>query len=197
MQILRRTGFRPVPWKNGGGVTHEALRVPLTGDSFRWRVSIAQVESSGEFSDFSGYRRTLVLLEGGGVMLNFADGREVPLQHAGDLVHFDGATSVLCTLSAGPCTDLNLIVSQSLPPPQAWVAPIAGPQILPASPTQTLLVVAVAGALKATSVTGDPVLLGTGDLAVIAPGEQAPRLEAAAVAAVPLAFFALVDDNPA
>ena len=27
LRILRRASFKTVPWKNGGGVTHEAIRV--------------------------------------------------------------------------------------------------------------------------------------------------------------------------
>jgi hypothetical protein len=29
MQIIRNSSFRASPWKNGGGMTHEVIRVPL------------------------------------------------------------------------------------------------------------------------------------------------------------------------
>jgi len=37
-------------------------------------LSIAEVERSGDFSDFSGYERTIMLLEGNGMELMFDDG---------------------------------------------------------------------------------------------------------------------------
>ena len=48
IKIIRRSSFTALPWKNGGGITHEAIRVPPTGDAFLWRVSVAQIfQSSG------------------------------------------------------------------------------------------------------------------------------------------------------
>ena len=80
MKIIRHASLEPKPWKNGGGVTREALRVPPSGDPFQWRVSLAQIDASGPFSDFTGYDRTLVLLEGGGLSLEFPDGERALLQ---------------------------------------------------------------------------------------------------------------------
>ena len=196
MQILRRAAYAAAPWKNGGGTTHEAIRVPPAGDPFGWRVSIANVDTAGDFSDFSGYHRTLVLLEGSGITLDMDDGRRVCLREAGDLVQFDGATAVRCTLVAGPCADLNLIVSQSLPPGQAWVAPLPEPPILRASPTSTLLLVPVTGGLKVASARGESTCVCAGDLVVLAPNDaHTPHFEPADAAAPPLVFFARVGDT--
>jgi environmental stress-induced protein Ves len=74
LQIVRKSSFTSTPWKNGGGITHEALRVPASGEPFRWRVSVAHIDTSDPFSDFSGYRRNMVLLRGAGIALNFANG---------------------------------------------------------------------------------------------------------------------------
>jgi hypothetical protein len=103
-----------VPWKNGGGITHEALRVPAAGDSFHWRVSVAQVDGSGPFSDFAGYRRYMTLLEGAGIALRFGDGTNKALRRAGELAEFDGAMTTYGELIDGPCRDLNLIVAKSM-----------------------------------------------------------------------------------
>ncbi len=196
MQILRRTAYAAAPWKNGGGTTHEAIRVPPAGDPFRWRVSIANVDTAGDFSDFSGYHRTLVLLEGSGVTLDIGDGHRVGLREAGDLVQFDGATAVRCTLVAGPCADLNLIVSQSLPPAQAWVAPLREPHLFQASATSTLLLVPVTGGLKVVSAQGESTCLCAGDLVVLAPnGAHTARFEPADATAPTLVFFARVGDT--
>jgi len=74
LQVVRKASFKATPWKNGGGVTHEALRVPQSGDPFRWRVSVAHIDASGPFSEFAEYNRKMVLLQGAGVELRFADG---------------------------------------------------------------------------------------------------------------------------
>ena len=74
LQVIRRSSFTATPWKNGGGITHEAIRVPATGDPFRWRISVAHIDASGPFSDFAGYNRKMMLLKGAGIELRFADG---------------------------------------------------------------------------------------------------------------------------
>jgi uncharacterized protein len=114
ISIIRRSSLVPTPWKNGGGITHEVLRVPGIGDPFQWRVSLAQIAAAGPFSDFSGYTRTMVLLRGRGLVLKFAQGEEKRLVAVGDLVRFDGAASVECELLDGPCEDLNLIANNTL-----------------------------------------------------------------------------------
>src|SRR5271170_5764644 len=114
MRIIRQSDFTATPWKNGGGITHEAIRVPASGDPFRWRVSVAHIEASGPFSDFTGYNRKMVLLRGAGVALAFASGERRVLRNMGDLAEFDGALSTHCELLGGPCVDLNLMVSKSL-----------------------------------------------------------------------------------
>lgn len=113
LQIIRKASFTARPWKNGGGITHEVIRVPADGDAFLWRVSVAHIESSGPFSDFAAYNRKMVLLKGNGVLLDCADGRQHALRRVGDLAEFDGALATQCTLLGGPCVDLNLIVAKS------------------------------------------------------------------------------------
>lgn len=114
MQIIRQSAFTSTPWKNGGGITREAVRAPSGGDEFRWRVSVAHINRSGPFSEFAGYNRVMVLLEGNGVALTFADGGKRVLRRAGDKVEFDGAVATQCDLIDGKCTDLNLIAAKSL-----------------------------------------------------------------------------------
>ena len=113
LQIIRKASFKAVPWKNGGGITHEALRVPESGDPFRWRVSVAHIESSGPFSEFAQHNRKMVLLKGAGIELQFADGVRKSLRRVGELVEFDGAVAAHCELLGGPCVDLNLMVAKS------------------------------------------------------------------------------------
>jgi hypothetical protein len=100
------------PWKNGGGITYEVLRVPAGGDPFRWRLSVAHIDVSGPFSDFAGYNRMMVLLKGAGVELRCGDGATKTLRQVGDLTEFDGAVSTYCELLNGACVDLNLMVAK-------------------------------------------------------------------------------------
>src|SRR5271165_1940430 len=115
LQIIRKSAFTAAPWKNGGGTTYEAIRVPPGGDAFRWRVSVAHIDTSGPFSDFAAYSRTMVLLRGAGLTLEFAGAQQRVLRQIGDLAEFDGAIATHCELLDGPCVDLNLMVAKSVP----------------------------------------------------------------------------------
>jgi environmental stress-induced protein Ves len=112
LHIVRQASFTATAWKNGGGITHEAMRMPPSGDRFRWRVSVAHIDASGPFSDFAAYNRKMVLLRGAGIDLRFDDGEHRTLRQVGELVEFDGARPVFCELLNGPCVDLNLMVSK-------------------------------------------------------------------------------------
>jgi environmental stress-induced protein Ves len=100
------------PWKNGGGVTREIISSPrdATLDTFVWRVSIADVATSGPFSVFEGVERVLVLLEGSGVELRGADGRVI---HRLDTplvpFAFSGNDEITSSLLAGPSVDFNVM----------------------------------------------------------------------------------------
>jgi environmental stress-induced protein Ves len=115
LQIVARSSFKPVPWKNGGGMTHEAMRVPAQGGDFIWRVSVAQIDASGPFSDFAAYHRTMVLLKGAGLELDFGGGHQLRLSRVGESVQFDGGLPTHCRLLDGPCSDLNLMVAKTRP----------------------------------------------------------------------------------
>jgi environmental stress-induced protein Ves len=172
LQIIRKTAFTPRPWKNGGGITHEAIRVPAEGDAFVWRVSVAHIETSGPFSDFAAYHRKMVLLKGDGVLLEFADGRRCGLRRVGDLAEFDGALATQCTLLGGPCVDLNLIVSKSHQV-AARVQRLAAADesvALHASPTESTLMVGIDEPLAVQSGSGDELTLEPWDLAILSNG---------------------------
>jgi uncharacterized protein len=115
VQVIRQTSYTTTPWKNGGGITHEAIRVPAGEGPFRWRVSVANIDASGPFSEFAAYNRKMVLLKGAGIDLRFADGTRKTLRRVGELVEFDGASPVQCDLLNGPCVDFNLMVSKTHP----------------------------------------------------------------------------------
>src|SRR5689334_4844647 len=76
-------------WKNGGGTTTELAREDA-GDRWLWRVSIADVEVSGPFSDFAGYRRIIALLDGNGMALSFDRAPPVIIDRPHEPFAFDG-----------------------------------------------------------------------------------------------------------
>ncbi len=112
--ILTPDDFVSMPWKNGLGHTVEMIRKGLPGDAeFLWRLSMADVTTDGEFSNFKGYDRTLLLLEGNGMTLTHACGQcdvlETPLQVA----HFKGDESTNATLHNGPIKDFNVMTRRT------------------------------------------------------------------------------------
>ncbi len=207
MRIIRKAAFRAVPWKNGGGITHEAVRVPAEGDPFRWRVSVAEVASSGPFSDFSGYRRSMALLEGRGLRLQFADGTAVLLGEPGALVEFDGGLRAEGVLLAGPCTDLNLIVANDLPAARAQVARLETPLRIACAAGELLLIFAISGSVSvaatatATAAEADapqtqPQRLAPWDLGIVAGSAGgAVTLHAEDPGVAAQVFFAKLSDN--
>lgn len=142
LTILRRSAYKTVPWKNGGGITHEVLRSPQNKTEYEWRVSLAEIDRPGPFSSFAGYQRHMALVKGRGVRLKFGDGRDVELNRAGDLVHFDGGISVECDLIQGSCLDLNLIAANHLAV-EALVGPAGSGGEVPQGMTQLFMPLAL------------------------------------------------------
>jgi len=171
LRVLRRSSFKTIPWKNGGGLTHEAIRVPESGDSFRWRISVAEIGASGPFSDFRGYRRKMVLLRGLGLTLRFADGEQGQLRRVGDLIEFDGARGAQCELLDGPCVDLNLMVADAIPDVRARVQSLAAPSAVDSLAGESLVIFAIRGSVQILPPSGASVALDPWDLAVVSGDE--------------------------
>jgi len=191
VQIIRQSSFSATPWRNGGGVTHEAIRVPATGDSFRWRVSVAHIDASGPFSDFAGYDRTMVLLRGAGVTLKFAAEQRI-LRHIGELAEFDGAVSTYCELLAGPCVDLNLMVSKSARA-QVRVERLVNEIVVQASPLESTVIFGIEDPLLLKSNTGETQRLEPWDLAVLSRcGARVRKIQPGNLSAPSAVFFATI-----
>jgi hypothetical protein len=106
MRILAPRDFTTMPWKNGGGVTHEIARSEEDG-RLLWRLSIAEVASDGPFSAFPGLMRVLTVIEGAGMVLETPEGDISARPFAP--VRFSGDVPVTGRLVAGPVRDFNLI----------------------------------------------------------------------------------------
>ncbi|WP_374356875.1 HutD family protein, partial [Chitinimonas sp.] len=112
--LYRADDYRTMPWKNGGGSTCELLRLPhpVRPDDFALRLSIATVSQGGPFSAFPGVDRTLYLLDGDGMALQFADGRSARLDQALARIDFAGEVAVDCQLLGARSRDFNVMVAR-------------------------------------------------------------------------------------
>ncbi len=109
-QLIEPSTYTEQPWRNGQGTTTQLLAADDGAGSFLWRLSIAPVLSDGPFSNFSGYDRTLVLLEGRALTLDYgAHGRD-QLDEPLSLACFSGDWATTGLLGAGPIRDFNVMV---------------------------------------------------------------------------------------
>ena len=139
--VVRLADVTARPWRNGGGVTRELVAWPPQGE-WQWRMSVAEVETSGPFSRFEGVQRWFAVLRGAGVALDI-DGEYHTLSPSSAPLSFDGAALTKCTLLAGATQDFNLMVrgtgaraaarSAPCPPPALRAPPLPAQNALPPS----------------------------------------------------------------
>ncbi len=110
LALIRSADITPTPWKNGGGSTRTLALWPADSGmtDFAWRISVARIEQDGPFSSFDGVDRTLILLDGNGMLLDFA-GRQVRVDRTTPRIDFAGEDAPDCRLLDGPTTDFNLM----------------------------------------------------------------------------------------
>ena len=113
-RILTPADYRHTTWKNAGGRTTEIAAYPPDAglEHFAWRASIADIERSGPFSAFAGIDRTLVLLQGPGLILTGV-GEPLEVRAHYEPIEFVGDISLECTLTAGKVRDFNLMIRRS------------------------------------------------------------------------------------
>lgn len=111
-EFFDRERLTSAPWKNGGGVTREIVRVPAGSglDDFTWRVSLAEISADGPFSTFAGVDRVIVLLSGAGVHLTSSDGTvdhrlDTPLEPFA----FAGERETSASRIGGASSDFNVM----------------------------------------------------------------------------------------
>ncbi len=103
---MKPSQVEKVLWRNGGGWTR-VLAQSEGGEPVEWRISLAQIERDGPFSDYSGYDRTIVA-EDRGFTLQFDDGECVEVQ---PLVPFSfaGERAVFCRLNGAAASAFNVM----------------------------------------------------------------------------------------
>jgi hypothetical protein len=114
MRIIRAASHRIMAWKNGLGRTDEIVIEPDGAglEDFTLRISMAHVGADGPFSLFDGVDRTLTVLEGGAMDLDFGDGEHVTLTPASQPFAFAGDRPVHARITA-PLVDLNVMTRRA------------------------------------------------------------------------------------
>lgn len=131
LSLLRASDYQRVRWKNDGGWTTEIARNPAdaAGD-FRWRVSIAEIESDGPFSLFPGVDRDLLLLSGNGMELDIDDAAPLRLSERFQRARFAGEAQVGCRLLAGPTRDFNVMARRDVVRADVVARPLVGSMVI-------------------------------------------------------------------
>ena len=94
------------PWKNGRGVARELAQGP------GWRISLANVDKSGDFSIFPGWTRHSVVVAGEGLLLRSGTAQ---MDLRLDLpATYDGGLLWHATLLDGPVRVLNVMVEEKV-----------------------------------------------------------------------------------
>jgi environmental stress-induced protein Ves len=103
-------GLPASPWKNSSGQTRTITVSPADAgfENFDWRVSVSDVASSAKFSPFPGVDRTILLLDGAGMILQI-NSRVLPLTAPFQSYSFSGDDVVRCRLVDGPTRDFNVM----------------------------------------------------------------------------------------
>ncbi len=123
-EIIRAESYREVPWRNGGGFS----RVIAGGDEEGWRLSVATISHDGWFSDYSGFDRTIVPIEGDGMELS-VDGVVKRLQRQYQPFSFSGDAKTTCRLLRGPTRDLNVVTRRDRWSHTVAISRVMGPRL--------------------------------------------------------------------
>lgn len=111
MQFIDVYAIPGAPWKNGGGVTRTVAASPAGSglENFDWRVSVADVVESGDFSTFAGVDRTIALVDGAGMLLYVKGAITLELTAAFQPYSFRGEDAVRGELLDGGVRDFNVM----------------------------------------------------------------------------------------
>ncbi|ENX47336.1 hypothetical protein F886_00264 [Acinetobacter sp. NIPH 542] len=107
IELIRADQYTKMLWKNGAGSTLEIARSQGEAD-FDWRISMADVTTSGPFSLFPNKQRIISVLDGKGLVLH-VDDLPAKTLNQGDIFAFHGESQVQSKLIDGVIRDLNLI----------------------------------------------------------------------------------------
>ncbi|MBL0373710.1 HutD family protein [Rhizobium sp. KVB221] len=173
-----------MPWKNGTGSTDEICLLPTSAsrEQFDLRVSRATISVPGVFSSFLGVERTITLIEGAGLALEFAD--HTVVLGLGQPHTFDSGLTPVGAPTAGAVRVVNVMAARDV-----WqLAPanvLTEEMVLRPEPGGLNVVFALRG-VSSLSDSEQTISLGQGDSALVNAAAHLTLAEGAAVLTVPL-----------
>jgi len=173
-RVLRAADYQRMRWKNGGGWTTELAASRPNGDTFDWRISIADVESDGAFSTFPQCDRFIALLEGIGMELSSDGAEPLRLERRLQFVHFDGEANTHGKLISGPVRDFNVIVRRNAFNTEVLHRPLVGPMVF--LPEQATWFVYLAGGRADLKVAGATQQIEAGEALLLTPDASTDRV---------------------
>lgn len=144
-KVIRFRDLATRPWRNGGGITRD-IAARSDGRGLTWRVSVADVDVSGNFSAFPGLDRILMLCRGTNMRVTVDDTDH--LLQPWDIVRFPGEALTHATLLDGPTVDLNVMTRRHSARATTALAAIEDVATLAPPELGTTLLVAVDGHLR-------------------------------------------------
>lgn len=170
MRLLPEHGYRRVRWKNGLGWTTEIAVEPPEGEGvgdwkWDWRISIATVDADSEFSRFPGIDRSLLVLEGAGMVLDVEGQGTVTLLADGPPLAFSGDVATRSRLIAGPTRDFNVMTRRGVVSHTLSRRSLSGSLVLERGAASLLLIHLVDGHAAIEQSNG--LALAPGDSAII------------------------------
>lgn len=186
--LFKPSDYRAMPWKNGAGLTTQLAIEPEDSTletGFQWRLSMADVRMDGPFSAFPDYERTILLLKGKGIDLDFNGNGRKRLATPLEPFPFPGEWHATGELLDGPCRDFNVITHRGLKQQVSILRP--DPRaVLPAAPTSLLFCVhGKAHVTPSGQTLGHHDLLRLDDAGVLEVSSEAPDTVLIAIAIGP------------
>ena len=164
LEIIPTTSFTTTFWKNGKGQTTElAINEGGNLDKFDWRLSIATVAEDGPFSNFKGYERNLVLIEGNGLTLTHDVITTDRLTEALDFATFDGGSNTHGEILNGTIKDFNIMTAKDKY--KTKVNTYKGTSKLTVNNVELAFIYSLSGDIDITSGHGENQTINQGDLA--------------------------------
>jgi uncharacterized protein len=100
-------------WRNGQGVSWEIAAYKKQGAAdFSWRFAKARIDNDVPFSIYPGMDRIFMMIEGGGMDLEFEGGRVLQVHEKFVPHEFSCDVPLYCKLLDGPSLDLNLFAAR-------------------------------------------------------------------------------------
>ena len=179
-QLVRFADCTPEPWANGGGVTRVIAKGQFDADSadFDWRLSVADVATSGAFSKLPGVDRVIILTDGPGLLLT-VDGHEHALEPFHPLA-FVGEASTECQV-VQPTRDFNVMTRRGVC--TATVDILTGSETLAAPGDSITYVISLKGQAEVRLSSGS-VILDQFDAVLLVAGAEVRVGEAGRAAVV-------------